>query len=525
MKKFLIFIFISLFTMAAYAAWNDPFGGPSGGGGGLTTPLSVGQGGTGTNSGSITGTGPLAFAAGGSSQNVTLTPSGSGYTILNGNVGIGTTTPDNAIQVAKLINFDNTLANTWLGYQAGNFNTTGTYNIAIGYASLYSNTTGAYNTAIGYASLYSNTTGTYNTANSHASLYFNTTGAYNTANGNASLYSNTTGAYNTADGDYSLYSNTTNVATLGAITGGSLYTPGTYTGVVMTLSSGSSAATYPTATIVVSAGGAVSSVTITSPGAGFQDTTTVLTAPAASIGGTGSGFSVPVASLNKGYGNTALGYQAGRYIANGSTANLTATNSLYLGYNAYPLADNDTNETVIGPSAVGNGSNTTTLGNASVTKTIIPAGSVGIGTTSPSQILHVLGNIEHSTAAANSGGGLIQKVVEAVSPALSGPTGTITLGIPAGDRIKAIQLRVDTLITIDAVGTTWSAVYINTPSTAICTGQPLTKNTVFNAIHPAYEITTGTVAITIAANAGNFTAGVVRAIVYYDELDPMSAAQ
>ncbi len=32
MKKFLIFIFISLFTMAAYAAWNDPFGALSGGG-------------------------------------------------------------------------------------------------------------------------------------------------------------------------------------------------------------------------------------------------------------------------------------------------------------------------------------------------------------------------------------------------------------------------------------------------------------------------------------------------------------
>ena len=131
---------------------------------GLTTPLSVGQGGTGTNSGSITGTGPLAFAAGGSSQNVTLTPSGSGYTILNGNVGIGTTTPDNTIQVAKLINFDNTLVNTWLGYQAGNSNTTGTYNTANGYDSLYSNTTGGSNTANGYESLYSNTTGGNNTA-------------------------------------------------------------------------------------------------------------------------------------------------------------------------------------------------------------------------------------------------------------------------------------------------------------------------------------------------------------------------
>jgi hypothetical protein len=409
----------------------------------------------------------------------------SGKAYFAGSVGIGTTTPDNTIQVANLINFDNTLLNTWLGYQAGysnttgsynnangyqslyfnttgsyntangfqslyynttgNFstangfeslysnttgvnntangyeslysNTTGSYNNANGYQSLYSNTTGSYNTANGYeslcfnttgvnnnangyASLYSNTTGSYNNANGYQSLYFNTTGVNNNANGYASLYSNTTGSYNNANGYQSLYSNTTgsytnangyrslyynttNVATLGTITGGSLYTPGTYTGIAMTLSSGSTATTYPTATIVVSAGGAVSSVTITSPGARFKDTTTVLTAPAASIGGTGSGFSVPVASLNAGSGNTALGYQAGTYISGGSVTNAIATNSLYLGNSAYPLTDGDTNETVIGYSAVGNGSNSTTIGNSSVTKTIISAGNVGIGDTTP----------------------------------------------------------------------------------------------------------------------------------------------
>jgi hypothetical protein len=62
---------------------------------GLTTHvegvLPVANGGTGTTTGSITGTGALVLAAGGANQNVTLTPSGTGATILNGNVGIGTT--------------------------------------------------------------------------------------------------------------------------------------------------------------------------------------------------------------------------------------------------------------------------------------------------------------------------------------------------------------------------------------------------------------------------------------------------
>jgi len=58
--------------------------------------LPVANGGTGTTTGSITGTGALVLAAGGANQNVTLTPSGTGATILNGNVGIGTTSFGNS---------------------------------------------------------------------------------------------------------------------------------------------------------------------------------------------------------------------------------------------------------------------------------------------------------------------------------------------------------------------------------------------------------------------------------------------
>ena len=56
--------------------------------------LPVANGGTGTTNGSITGTTALTFAAGGTDQNVTLTPSGTGYTLLNGKVNIG----DNQVQ-------------------------------------------------------------------------------------------------------------------------------------------------------------------------------------------------------------------------------------------------------------------------------------------------------------------------------------------------------------------------------------------------------------------------------------------
>ncbi|KKP98831.1 MAG: hypothetical protein US08_C0006G0001, partial [Candidatus Nomurabacteria bacterium GW2011_GWF2_36_19] len=72
------------------------------------------------------------------------------------------------------------------------------------------------------------------------------------------------------------------------------------------------------------------------------------------------------------YGNTTgtynvgIGYIAGRYIADGATANTTSDYSLYLGYNSKAGADGNQNEIVIGYNAVGNGSNTTTIGTGNV---------------------------------------------------------------------------------------------------------------------------------------------------------------
>jgi hypothetical protein len=162
---------------------------------------------------------------------------------------------------------DNTLANTFFGYQAGNvttsgnntaignaamkLNTTGTNNVAVGKNTLTSNTTGSNNTAyglgalssnrtnsrntavgtdamftqsylggntdnvaVGYQSLYSNqptssSTGYRNVALGTTALYSNSTGLENTASGHQSLLSNTTGNYNTAHGTFSLYSSQT----------------------------------------------------------------------------------------------------------------------------------------------------------------------------------------------------------------------------------------------------------------------------------------------------------------------------
>jgi hypothetical protein len=88
----------------------------------------------------------------------------------------------------------------------------------------------------------------------------------------------------------------TNIATLGAITPGTLYTNGTYLNVALTGGTGSGA----TANITVSGGG-VTAVALVSFGMGYAIGNT-LSATAASIGGTGSGFSVPVATIGYGWG-------------------------------------------------------------------------------------------------------------------------------------------------------------------------------------------------------------------------------
>ncbi len=85
---------------------------------GSTTPtvnigtVGLSTGGTNSNTGSITGTSALAFAAGGTNNTVTMTPSGSGYTILNGKVGLGVSSPTTRLHIQN--------SNTYSGNPSSN---------------------------------------------------------------------------------------------------------------------------------------------------------------------------------------------------------------------------------------------------------------------------------------------------------------------------------------------------------------------------------------------------------------------
>ena len=274
-----------------------------------------------------------------------------------GNVGIGTTSPTEKIEVIGEAKIDGLRigqgdgdfnTNTVLGASAFNSNVSGEKNTVNGFEALYNAASGNSNTAIGHRALYSNTTGDDNTASGDRALTSNTTGSSNVAYGVSALTSNTVGTVNTAIGTSALYSNVDGFdnTALGHL---ALFSN---TGGTANTAEGKDALYNNTTG---------TSNTVNGNEALFGNTT--------------------------GSQNVAIGRQAGMTDASDNYIQ-TSNGGVYLGYATRALAEGGTNEIVIGSTATGLGSNSAVLGNDSIVKTVLK-GSIGIGTTSPSGVLDV----------------------------------------------------------------------------------------------------------------------------------------
>jgi carbonic anhydrase/acetyltransferase-like protein (isoleucine patch superfamily) len=306
-------------------------------------------------------------------------------------------------QPAGLVS-NSTGTSTFLGYNSGllntgasnvgigNFtlaaNTTGIWNTAVGERNLIANTTGNYNTALGAQTLFSNTTGINNTALGSYALAFNTTGGFNigvgtnalrdnlTGNSNAAvgataLSANTTGYSNIAFGSSAMRSNTTGfqnvalgVASLFFNTTGNWNTAVGWNTMRGNLTGNDNTALGRSALYTNTAGSenaAVGRWALYTSEASFN---------------TAVGF-YALQTTTTGNGNTAVGHRTG-------LGNATGTNNTFIGINANASANALTNATAIGANAVVGQSNTMVLGDNAV--------RVGLGTSTPTEKLHVVGN-------------------------------------------------------------------------------------------------------------------------------------
>ena len=137
----------------------------------------------------------------------------------SGNVAIGTwalewcTQGDNNV-AAGIGAMGNSLTvgnhNVAIGQKAL-FNNKQSKNTAVGSEALFTNTEGTGLTAMGFRALCNNTTGEFNTAFGYNALLLNNTGFWNVALGSGSLQNNRTGRFNTAGGNSSLHFNETGV--------------------------------------------------------------------------------------------------------------------------------------------------------------------------------------------------------------------------------------------------------------------------------------------------------------------------
>ncbi len=307
----------------------------------------------------------------------------------SGKVGIGTTTPNEQLEITGNFRLPATTAttgiikqgadtllhtkgagNVFLGINSGNLTTTSYSSTGVGKLSLSSLTSGFENTAIGYGVLGDNTTGYANTGVGHYSLKYNATGYNNTAIGKNAFYSNTTGSYNTAIGDNSLFNNK---PISKAITAFANATDG-----ITTVTSEDHTQTNGTTIQITGTTNYNGFYTVANATADTFDIEKV-------FAGTETGW---WSIATQGRYNTAIGRTSGYNITTGSSNTFLGYGA---GYTGQQLATAD-NSIAIGASTYTTASNQAMYGNSSMTQHIFQAGNVGIGTTNPSGLLHIARN-------------------------------------------------------------------------------------------------------------------------------------
>lgn len=182
----------------------------------------------------------------------------------------------------------------------------------------------------------------------------------------------------------------------------------------------------------------------------------------------------------------------------------------------FSVRDNDTN-TFIGAEG---GAQFFGFGSTLATSDFVikSSGNVGAGVVAPLEVFQADDAIAISSDAEGSVARLTRRTTHETHALTLGATSdTTTISIPSGARLLAVSFNVDATVIDSAGNDTWSADFITGSTTALAAGISPVINTKHDLMLPD-EISTGVCQIRFTANGGDFSAGVIEIVAYYEEL-------
>jgi hypothetical protein len=133
------------------------------------------------------------------------------------------------------------------------------------------------------------------------------------------------------------------------------------------------------------------------------------------------------------------------------------------------------------------------------------------------------GDIAIANAAEGGIGRLTRRTARDVVTLTGASTDTTTISIPAGALLLGASFNVNTAVVDDGGDDTWSAAFVTGSTTVLATAAAAALNTKVNKLIVS-ELATATTQIRFTPNGGNFTAGVIEVVVYYEMLTSLANA-
>jgi hypothetical protein len=105
---------------------------------------------------------------------------------------------------------------------------------------------------------------------------------------------------------------------------------------------------------------------------------------------------------------------------------------------------------------------------------------------------------------------------------LSGATtDSTTISVPSGAKVHGCSFNVNTAVVDDGGDDTWSAAFITGSTTTLATNAAAAQDTKVDTMI-VDEITSDVAQVQFTPNAGNFTAGVIEVVCYYETLTSLA---